>query len=304
MKTFLPTAFLKWKFIPFSEANISIATHALHYWTWAFGWMRAFPNPKNSSEILLFRPKNHAKRLSNSAKILWYDLSAEYIEEKIFEFIKLNKPTKPIYIRPLVYTSDLDITPRLYDIEKDFLIYWLELWDYLPSGEWVTCTISSYRRQSDVSFPLRGKITWWYITSALAKAEAHERWFDEAIMLNDKNKVSEWTGMNIFIVKNGKIITPWVTQDILEWITRDSVMKLAKYLWYEVEEREVDKSELFLADEVFLTWTAARVTAVSKIEQFNLPKNKPIFSALKENFEKLVRWEIKEFKDFVVWVEI
>lgn len=304
MKTFLPTAFLKWKFIPFSEANISIATHALHYWTWAFGWMRAFPNPKNDKEILLFRPENHAKRLSNSAKILWYDLSAEYIEEKIFEFIKLNKPTKPIYIRPLVYTSDLDITPRLYDIEKDFLIYWLELWDYLPAGEWVTCTISSYRRQSDVSFPLRWKITWWYITSALAKAEAHERWFDEAIMLNDKNKVSEWTGMNIFIVKNGKIITPWVTQDILEWITRDSVMKLAKYLWYEVEEREVDKSELFLADEVFLTWTAARVTAVSKIEQYNLPKNKPIFSTLKENFEKLVRWEIREFENFVVGVEI
>lgn len=304
MKTFLPKAFLKWSFIDFKDANISIATHGLHYGTWAFGWMRAFLNPDNKNEVLLFRPKDHAKRLSNSAKFLWFDINADYIEEKIIEFVKLNKPTNPIYIRPLVYTSDLDLAPRLHNIEFDFLIYWLEMWEYLSSTDWITCTISSYKRQSDLSFPLRWKISWAYITSWLAKSEAINRWYDEAILLNDQNKVSEGSAMNIFIVRNGKIITPWVNQDILEWITRDSVIKLAKYLGYEVEERQVDKSELFIADEVFLTGTAAKLSPVRKIEQYDLPSKRPIFDNLKANFDKLQLGKISEFENFVVRVGI
>lgn len=304
MKTFLQYAFFKWKFIDFKDANISIATHGLHYGTWAFWWMRAFLNPENENEVLLFRPKDHAKRLSNSAKFLWFDIKPDYIEEKIIEFIKINKPKTPIYIRPLVYTSDLDLAPRLHNIEYDFLIYWLEMWEYLPTSDWITCTISSYKRQSDVSFPLRWKISWAYITSWLAKSEAFERWFDEAILLNDQNKVSEGSAMNIFMVKDWKIITPWVNQDILEWITRDSVIKLARYLWYEVEERAIDKSELFIASEVFLTWTAAKISPIRKIEQYNLPLDKPIFKNLKENFEKLQLWKINEFESFVTKVQI
>jgi branched-chain amino acid aminotransferase len=192
----------------------------------------------------------------------------------------------------------------LHKVEFDFLIYGLEMWEYLSSIDWITCTISSYKRQSDVSFPLRWKISWAYITSWLAKTEAVNRWFDEAILLNDQNKVSEWSAMNIFIVRDWKIITPWVNQDILEWITRDSIIKLSKFLWYEVEERSVDKSELFIACEVFLVWTAVKMTPVRKIEQYELPSNRPIFENLKLNFDKMQLWKIKEFEDFVTKIKI
>lgn len=303
MKTFLKIAYHKWEFKDFNNANLSIATHALHYWTWAFWWLRAIPNPKNNNEILLLRLNDHAKRLSNSAKILGYNLSSDFIKSKIIEFVKLNKPTKPIYIRPLVYTSDLDISPRLHNIEHDFLIYWIEMWDYL-SPEWISACFSSYRRQSDLSFPLRWKITWAYITSALAKTESFYRGYDEAILFNDQWKVSEGSAMNIFIVRNNEIITPWINQDILEWITRDTLIKLANHLWYKVIQRQIDKSELLIADEVFMSWTAARVTPVYKIEQYNLETKRPVFEDLKINFEKLLLWEIKEFENFVDKIQL
>gem|GEM_PF-1792119 len=140
--------------------------------------------------ILLFRLENHAKRLSASAKFLGYDIKDDYIAGKIVEFVQKNAPKTGFYIRPLVYTSDLDISPRLHNIEYDFLIYGIEFGEYLASGG-ITCSISSFERQSDASFPLRGKITGGYITSALAKTQAHERGYDEAILLNSQGKVSE-----------------------------------------------------------------------------------------------------------------
>jgi branched-chain amino acid aminotransferase len=301
MKTFLPIAYMKWEFLPFEKANLSIATHALHYWTWDFVWIRLIPYENNPNELLLFRIDKHTKRLSKSAKILWYDIGSSFIESIIIEFLKRNKISKSIYLRPLIYTSDLDIAPRLHDIEIDFLLYWLEMWDYL-SNDWVTCTFSSWTRQQDSSFPLRGKITGWYITSALAKSEAKNRWFDEAILLTNKWKISEGSAMNIFLVKDNKIITPWVNQDILEWITRWSVIEIAKSLWYEVEEREVDKSELLLADEVFFTWTAVRIVPVLKIEQYELPKNHKIADEIKLEFEKIVAWKNKTFENWITRV--
>lgn len=282
---------------------MSVATHALHYGIGTFGGMRAIPNSSNPNEIILFRLADHAKRLSNSAKFLGYDLSADYIADKIIEFVAKNKPTKPIYIRPLVYTSDLDISPRLHNIEFDFLIYGIELGDYLASSG-ILCTISSWQRQQDASFPLRGKITGAYITSALAKTEAYNRGFDEAILLNSHGKVSEWSAMNIFIVRNGILKTPPVTEDILEGITRDSIIKIAKSLGYEVQETIIDKSELFIADEVFFTGTAAKVTPVQKIEQYELPNSHPIADAIKAEFDAIVSGKSENFSDWLTFVKI
>ena len=234
---------------------------------------------------------------------MWADYSAEFIEEKIKELIIKNKPEKDIYIRPLVYTSDLDLSPRLHDIEKDFSLYWLELWNYL-SPDWITCTISSYLRQNDQSFPLRWKISWAYITSALAKTEAVNRGFDDAILLNAQGKISEGSAMNLFMVRDNIIYTPTVTDDILEGITRASVIELARYKWYTVIERQIDKTELFIADEVFMTWTAVRITPVTKIEQFDLPENKPIFKELKQTFDDVIDWKISEFNWWLTRVEI
>ena len=165
MHEFLPYAWFEGKCIPFNEAKISIATHALHYGTAAFGGMRAIPNPTNKEEFLLFRTDKHIKRLSQSAKLLLTEISEEYIFKALEEVIKRNKPEKPIYIRPFVYTSDLGIAPRLHNIETDFFIYCIELGDYLsPDG--VSCRMSSRTRQEDRSLPLRGKISGAYITSS------------------------------------------------------------------------------------------------------------------------------------------
>lgn len=321
MKTFLPFAYHQNEWKNFNDANISIATHALHYGTGAFGGMRIIPDPENPDEILLFRLADHAKRLTDSARFFGIaplpldkggrgdfvsdipKFSQKYFESLITELVKRNKPTKPIYIRPLIYTSDLDLSPRLHDIEWDFLLYGLEMGDYLkPDG--ITCTISSWQRQQDASSPLRGKISWVYITSALAKTEAVKRGFDEAILMNAHGKVSEWSAMNIFVVRNGVIRTPAITEDILEGITRDSVIQIARSLGYTVIEGQIDKSELFIADEVFFSGTAAKVTPVQKIEHYNLPTHHPILDTIKERFEKVVTGKDEEFGKWVTRVKI
>jgi branched-chain amino acid aminotransferase len=279
--SFLPVAYFQNQFVPFAEAKISIATHALHYGTGAFGGLRGIPDPQNPQQVLLFRLERHCQRLSNSARFLQYDLPASKIQAIIIEFVKRNKPTKSFYIRPFVYNSGLGIAPRLHNVEKDFFVYGLELEDYL-SPEGVSCRISSWYRQEDRSLPLRAKISGAYITSALAKTEAVESGFDEAILMNSQGKVSEASGMNLFLVRNQQLITPGFEQDILEGITRDSILEVARDLNIQAIERPIDKSELFIADEVFLSGTAAKITPVKRIENYQLSKSKPITKKLRE----------------------
>ncbi len=298
MDNFLPIAYFQEQFVPFAEANISIATHALHYGTGAFGGMRGLPDPQNPQQILLFRLDRHCQRLSQSAKFLHYDLSAAKIQSAITEFVRHNRPQSPFYIRPFVYTSDLGIAPRLHKIDKSFFIYGIELGDYLsPDG--VSCRISSWLRQEDRSLPLRGKISGAYITSSLAKTEAVESGFDEAILMNTQGKVSEASGMNIFVIRRGQIFTPPTDQDILEGITRDSIIQLAHDMGLEVVERPIDKSELFIADEVFLSGTAAKVTPVKRIENFTLPKTKPITQKLRDTLTAITENRTLEHKDWI-----
>ncbi|AOY79891.1 MULTISPECIES: branched-chain amino acid transaminase [Moorena] len=303
MPDFLPIAYFQNKFVPFADAKISIATHALHYGTGAFGGLRCLPDPENPQQCLLFRLDRHCQRLSNSARLLHYNLPPDKIETIIVEFIKQNKPTTSFYIRPFVYTSDLGISPRLHNIEKDFFVYGLELGDYL-SPEGVSCRISSWYRQQDQSLPLRGKISGAYITSSLAKSEAVESGFDEAIMMNSDGKVSEASGMNIFLVRNGQLITPGFDQDILEGITRDSILTLAKDMGLPTIQRPVDKSELFIADEVFLSGTAAKITPVKRIENYHLSPNRPITEKLKDTLAAITENREPKYKDWVYTVKI
>ncbi|GCL54188.1 putative branched-chain amino acid aminotransferase [Microcystis aeruginosa NIES-3806] len=300
---FLPLAYFENKFIPFTEAKLSVATHALHYGTAAFGGLRGTPDPSNPGQILLFRLERHCQRLSQSAKFLNYEISADKIYQIIIDFVKKNQCNRPFYIRPLVYSSGLGIAPRLHGIEKDFLVYGLEMDDYL-AADGVNCRISSWYRQEDRSFPLRGKISAAYITSALAKTEAVESGFDEAILMNSQGKVCEATGMNIFIIRNGQLITPSFDQDILEGITRDSVLTIARDLGIPVIERPVDKTELFIADEVFLSGTAAKITPIKRIETFSLPPAKPITYQLKEKLSSIVLNQEPKYQDWITQVPL
>ena len=303
MHQFLPYAWFDGECIPFAEAKISIATHALHYGTAAFGGMRAIPNPIDDNEFLLFRTDKHVKRLTQSAKFLLTEITEEYIYNALNKIIKVNNPKKPIYIRPFIYTSDLGIAPRLHNIETNFFIYCIELGDYLsPDG--VTCRMSSWTRQEDRSLPLRGKISGAYITSSLAKTEANLSGFDEALLLNSKGKVSEASGMNLFIVRDGELITPGVDQDILEGITRASVIELAKSFRINVIERPVDKTELFIADEVFLTGTAAKITPIKKIESTNLIGNRPLMNKLKSKLIEITEGRSTDYDSWVTRIKL
>ena len=303
MHNFLPIAYFQNNFVPFAEAKISIATHALHYGTGAFGGLRGITDPQNEKQILLFRLDRHCQRLSNSAKVLNYNLPPDKIQNVIVEFVKKNHPTTSFYIRPFVYTSDLGIAPRLHNIEKDFFVYGLELGDYL-SPEGVSCRISSWYRQEDRSLPLRAKISGAYITSSLAKTEAVESGFDEAILINTQGKVCEASGMNIFIVRNGQLITPGFDQDILEGITRDSILTLARDLGIPIIERPVDKSELFIAEEVFLSGTAARITPVKRVENYDLSQNRPITEKLKDKLTAITENRDSNYQDWVLPISV
>jgi len=303
MHQFLPYAWFGGRCVPFEQATVSVATHALHYGTGAFGGMRAIPNPNDGNEILLFRADRHARRLSQSARLLMAELPEETIHEAIHAFLRANRPTCPIYLRPFVYTSDLGIAPRLHDIQTDFLIYGIELGDYL-SPEGVSCRISSWTRQEDRSLPLRGKISGAYITSSLAKTEAVKSGFDEALLLNSRGKVSEASGMNLFVVRDGVLITPGVDQDILEGITRASLLELARSMDIPVLERPVDKTELFVADEVFLSGTAARVTPVRRIETTDTPTERPIMNRLRDRLTAITEGRDPAFEHWVKRIRI
>ena len=303
MHQFLPYAWFQGRCVPFEDAKVSVATHALHYGTGAFGGMRAIPDPIKPGGMLLFRADRHARRLSQSAHLLLADLSEETVMEALTAMLHANKPTTPIYLRPFVYTSDLGIAPRLHNIETDFLIYGLELGDYLsPDG--VSCRISSWTRQEDRSLPLRGKISGAYITSSLAKSEAVASGFDEALLMNTRGKVSEASGMNLFIVRDGQLITPGVDQDILEGITRASVIELAKAMDIPVVERPVDKTELFIADEVFLSGTAAKVTPIRQIESTVLSKDRPIMNSLKSKLVAITEGRDPAYEHWVTRIPI
>ena len=303
MHQFLPYAWFQGRCVPFDEAKVSVATHALHYGTGAFGGMRAIPDPNKPGGMLLFRAERHARRLSQSAHLLMADLAEDTVMEALTAVLHANNPRTPIYLRPFVYTSDLGIAPRLHNIETDFLIYGLELGDYLsPDG--VSCRISSWTRQEDRSLPLRGKISGAYITSSLAKSEAVASGFDEALLMNTRGKVSEASGMNLFIVRDGRLITPGVDQDILEGITRASVIELARDMGIEVIERPVDKTELFIADEVFLTGTAAKITPIRQLESTTLSQRRPLMEALRTKLVAITEGRDQDYAHWVTRIEL
>lgn len=300
---FLPIVFFAGEFCPFPEAQLSIATHALHYGTSVLGGIRGIPSPSDSNQILMFRLADHCRRLSQSAKYLHTTLDPIKLEATLMEFVRRNQPQTPFYIRPLIYTSSLGIAPRLHDVSKDLLIYGLEMGEYLHPGG-VRCRISSWLRQEDRSQPLRGKASAAYIASALAKTEAVASGFDEAILMNARGKVSEASAMNLFLVRHGQLITPGVDQDILEGITRASVITLANDLGVPVVERPVDKSELLIADEVFLCGTAAQITPVLEIETYRLPQQRPITEQLRKGLQRIMMGAEPQYAEWLTIVNL
>ncbi len=260
-------AYFEGNFVPFKDANISIGTHALHYGTGAFAGIRGYLDG-NGETINIFRLREHAARLLRSAKLLRMELphDVDSVVETVLELTRRNAPTSDVYYRPLVYKSSVQLTPRLKGIDDELAIYMMPMGDYLDTQRGQRVIVSSWTRITDNIIPARGKITGGYINSSLAKDEAEEKGADEAIMLDVNGKVSEGTGCNLFIVRDGVLVTAPITGDILEGITRRSILQIAADLGIPTEQRSIDRSELYLADEAFFCGTGVQVAWIETID--------------------------------------
>jgi branched-chain amino acid aminotransferase len=263
-----PYAYFKKQIIPLADAKIGIMTHAFNYGTGVFEGIRGNWN-EDEGQVYVFRLKEHFDRLRKSCRIMKIDFP--YENEELYsittQIVEMSGYREDVYIRPLAYKSSEVLGVRLHDLEDDLLVFVAPFGPYLDIEKGARCCTSSWRRVADTGIPARAKITGLYANSALAKTEANLNGFDEAIMLDERGHISEGSGENIFVVQEGKIITPPPSSDILVGITRDTVMTLAREeLGVEVVERDIDRSEIYTADECFMTGTAAHVTPVVELD--------------------------------------
>ena len=263
-----PYAFFHRQFMPLAEAKIGVLTHALHYGTACFDGIRGNWDSEQK-KFCLFRIEDHYKRMLDGCRILKIHLpySLDELCHLTIELVEKSGYEEDVYIRPLAYKSSETVGVRLHDLEDDFLIIVTTLPPYLGTGKGACCCTSSWRRVDDTMIPARGKICGIYVNSALAKTEAWENGFDEAILLTHAGHVSEGRGENIFLVNNGNLGTPPPSDNILMGLTRDTVIKLAQNeLGIDTIERQVDRSELYLAEECFFTGTAAHIAPIVEID--------------------------------------
>jgi len=264
-------AYFHKQFVPLSEAKIGIMTHCLHYGTAIFEGIRGNWNSEQK-QLYLFRLKEHYQRLRRGCRLLNIDLphTLDELCQITVEMAERCGFKEDIYIRPLAYKGSEALGLRLHDLENDFLVFAIPWGPYLDMDK-ARCMVSSWRRPADNMIPPQAKITGLYINNSLAKTEAASSGFDEAIMLAPDGYVSEGTGENIFLVIDGKLVTPASYNSILTGITRDTVIKLAQNeLGIETIERPVDRNELYMAEECFFTGTAAHITPIAEVDHRNI----------------------------------
>lgn len=264
-----PHAFLNGQVLALEDAQVSVATHALHYGTGCFEGIRGNWNAEEET-IYLFRLRDHYERLLRSAKVL--NIVLPYTVDELcaitVDLVERSGCREDVYIRPLAFKGTPVLGVRLHDLDDSLVIFVSPFGNYLDVDAGIKVCVSSWRRIDDNTIPARAKVTGGYVNSALARTEAHLNGYDEAILLNQDGHVSEGSGENIFLVRDGLLHTPGINENILEGITRHSVMTLAaNELGIRTVERTVDRSELYVADEIFLTGTAAHVTPVVEVDR-------------------------------------
>ncbi|MEE2885695.1 MAG: branched-chain amino acid transaminase [Chloroflexota bacterium] len=266
-------AFFRGEIVPIGDAKVSITTHALHYGTAVFEGIRGNWNSEQN-RLYVFRMREHYERLLQGCKIMLLDIpySVDDLCDITIELLQACGYQQDLYIRPIAYKSEeLVANLKLQELASDFALITVPFGAYIETEGAIRCRTSSWRRIDDTIIPPRVKISGHYVNSILAKTEAVLAGYDEAIMLNQDGNVSEGSGENLFLVSNNTLHTPLVAENNLTGITRDSAMKIARdEMGLEVVERSIRRSELYLADEVFLTGTAAHITPVGELD------NRPI----------------------------
>lgn len=293
-------AYFRGNVVPIEEAKISVMTHALHYGTAVFEGIRGNWNADDGCHYL-FRMREHYERLALSSKIMMLEMrdSVDRLCDVTVEIVERSGFSEDVYIRPLVYTSAEQLGVRLHNLEHDTLIFVTPFPAYLP--EFARCHTSTWRRVDDTGIPPRAKVTGIYANSALAKTEANLNGFDEAIMLNGDGHVSEGSGENIFMIRRGKLITPSPSDNILEGITAATVVQIAREeLGIETVERTIDRSELYVCDELFMTGTAAHLTPITEVDRRPVGAGVPgpITSRLSALFYDIIRGKNEKYRQW------
>ena len=292
-------AFFQGKIVPIEEAKISVLTHAFHYGTGCFEGIRAYWNAAHE-QAYVFKLREHFQRFLKSCRVLMIELpySVHDLCEISLELLRREKFREDAYVRPLAYKSSEVIGVRLHDLEADFTCFVIPFGRYIEKEEGASVAVSSYRRIDDNAIPARSKITGSYANSAFSKTEAMLNGFDEAIVLDQNGHVSEGSAENLFIVRDGILITPAVTDNILEGITRATLMQLAKdEMGIDTIERSIDRTELYVADEIFLCGTGVQIAAVTQVDRRPVGDGKlgPVVKELRELYFSIVRGENEKY---------
>ncbi len=296
-------AFFEGEIVPIDQAKISITNHTLHYGTGCFAGIRGYWN-ESQNQLFVFRLDDHYIRFLNSAKLLHSDI--EYDEEQLrnftLELLRKEGWKQNVYIRPIAYKDEGVFRVWLHDAKDKVAIFSQPTGGYLPDDTGITACVSSWRRVDDTAIPARGKVNGTYVNSSLAKSDAMLSGFHEAILLNQDGHVSEATAANFMMVRHDTLITPPISANLLEGVVRKSLLALARdKLGIAVEEREIDRSELYMADEAFFCGTGVQMAAVSSIDHRAVGDgNKgPVTQQLGELFQNVLFGEESDYMDWL-----
>ena len=297
-------AYFGGKIVPYAEAKVGVLTHALNYGTAAFGGIRGYWNTEEE-QLNLFRPQDHYRRFLSSAKLLMmeFELTPEDLTRVTLELLRKEAFRCNIYIRPLAFKADEVIGVKLHGLRDELSIVAIPFERYVTNDENAHVTFSSWRRVDDNMIPARGKISGAYANSAFVKSDAVLSGFDEALVLNQDGHISEGSAMNIFMLRNGVMVTPPITDNILEGITRRTAIELLREeLGIPVVERPIDRTEVYLCDEFFMTGTAAQITAVTKVDHRPIGSGEmgPVTTQLKRVFEQVIYARHPGYRDWNV----
>lgn len=287
-------------FIPVERGVISVRTHGFAYGTGCFEGIRGYWNEEDQ-QVYLFHLREHYERLLRSCKTLHMSIpyTVDQLIEISIELVRRNNQREDVYLRPVVYKSEQIIGVRLHDVKDEFVLTSEPMGNYVEITG-LRCGVSSWRRIDDNAIPARAKICGAYVNSAFAKSEALQNGFDEAIMLTHDGHVSEGSAENIFLLENGQLITPAPSENILLGITRATVMKLAqRELGITTQERQIDRTELYSADEVFMCGTGAQIAPVIEVDRRPIGDGKvgPITGKLQELYFDVARGKVPAYRD-------
>lgn len=301
-------AYFEGQFVPLDDAKISIKTHAFLYGTSVFEGVRAYWVPEKST-MSIFRMQEHYERLLENSKI-FYLTPTQTLEELLditTELVRRNNTGTDMYIRPTLFKTGENITPTLEKTITDFCLWTSPLGNYLDLEKGLSVCVSSWRRLGDNQIPPRTKAGGAYMNTALAVTDARRMGFDDAVFLTADGHVSEGSAMNLILVRKGKLITPGITDNILEGITRDTVMILAKNeLGIDTEERLIDRTELYRADEAFFCGTGAQIAPITQFDGRPVGDGKlgPITRKLQNLYFDTVKGKLPQYASWCTPVAI